>query len=234
MPDSLNRACRRRGAEVALTVCLCAAALVPLSAVAARDGPLYEVRITNAAYGQQFTPFLLVTHEAQVRLFEIGAAASPGLATLAEEGNVAPLRAVLDADPNVNMTAAGAGLTNPGSTVTLTIRGRPLRDKLSLAAMLIPTNDAFVALHAVDLPVHGSVTYVARAYDAGSERNDETCASIPGPAFAECGGPGGGGKPGGGEGFVHVHRGMHGVGNFDPADRTWMNPVAIIRIKRMN
>lgn len=226
---------RHRAADVAMIFCLGAASLAPLPAVAGRDGPLYEVHITNVTYAQQFTPLLLVTHEASVRLFELGAAPSTGLATLAEEGNVAPLRAVLDADPTVNMTTAGAGLTNGGSTVTLTIQGRPHRDKLSLAAMLIPTNDAFIALDAVPLPVHGSVTYTAQAYDAGSEVNDETCASIPGPAFTECGGgPGGGGKPGGGEGFVHVHRGIHGVGDFDPARRTWMNPVAVIRITRVN
>ncbi len=45
----------------------------------------------------------------------------------------------------------------------------------------------------------------ASAYDAGSERNDETCASIPGPDFVECGGPGTGGQPvGGEEGYVHA------------------------------
>jgi hypothetical protein len=230
---SVNSPYRRRGLQVAMILCVGAASLAPLQATAGREGPLYEVRITNATYAQQFTPLLLVTHEVPVRLFEVGSAASAGLATLAEEGNVVPLRAVLDAEPKVNMTTAGAGLTNPGTTVTLSIRGRPFRDKLSLAAMLIPTNDAFVALDAVDLPVNGSVTYTARAYDAGSEVNDELCASIPGPAFAECGGPGGGGKPGGGEGFVHVHRGVQGVGDLDAADRTWQNPVAFIRITRV-
>ena len=31
--------------------------------------------------------------------------------------------------------------------------------------------------------------FYARAYDSGSEVNDELCASIPGPDFEECGGP---------------------------------------------
>ena len=113
---------RRRAVDVAMILCLGAASLAPLPAAAGRDGPLYEVHITNATYAQQFTPLLLVTHEASVRLFELGAAPSTGLATLAEEGNVAPLRAVLDADPKVNMTTAGTGLTNGGSTVTFTIQ----------------------------------------------------------------------------------------------------------------
>jgi hypothetical protein len=225
---------RRMAVSTGVLCGLVAAAFAPLPAAAAREGLLYEVTVTNATYNQQFTPLLLVTHEGSVRLFEIGTPASSGLATLAEEGDVVPLRAVLDANPDVNMTTAGAGLTNAGNSVTLTIRGRPFRDRLSLAAMLIPTNDTFVALNSVDLPVHGTAHYTARAYDAGSERNDELCASIPGPNFPECGGPGSGGKPGGGEGFVHVHRGIHGVGNLLPENRTWKNPVAFITVKRVN
>ncbi len=223
----------RGAAAYAIALGVAAAALAPAPVVAAPDGFLYEVAVTNATFGQRFTPLLLVTHRNEVSLFEIGAPASAGLATLAEEGDVTPLRAALDADSRVNMTAAGGGLTNAGATTTLMIRGHPHRDRLSVAAMLIPTNDAFVALSGVALPFHGSVSYTAIAYDSGSEVNDETCASIPGPGFPECGGAGGGGKPGGGEGFVHVHRGIHGVGDFDPADRAWLNPVATIRVTRV-
>lgn len=225
---------RRLVAPAALIAGLVAGAVLSAPAIAAREGPLYEVTVTNATYGQQFTPFLLVTHESSIRLFEIGQPASAGLATLAETGDVAPLSAALDTEPEVNMTAAGAGLTDPGASVTLMIRGRPNRDRLSLAAMLIPTNDAFVALDAVQLPAHGSETHAVHAYDAGSEVNDELCDSIPGPAFVECGGQGGGGAPGNGEGFVHVHRGIYGVGDFTPADRAWQNPVAIVRVRRVN
>jgi len=46
--------------------------------------------------------------------------------------------------------------------------------------MLIPTNDAFVALNNAR-PIIGSVHYTAVAYDAGSEPNDELCAYVPGP-----------------------------------------------------
>ena len=102
---------------------------------------------------------------------------------------------------------------------------------LSLAAMLIPTNDAFVALNGVR-PRFQS-TYNALAYDAGTEANDEACASIPGPDFVECGGPGGGGDPGGGEGYVFVHAGMHGVGDMNEAERDWRNPVARIQVQRV-
>lgn len=228
----MMRSIRNRADTAALALALAVTATVATPAMAG-GGLAYEVTVTNATYGQRLTPLLLVTHEPSVRLFDLGAPASPGLATLAEEGNVGPLREVLDAEPRVNATAAGAGLTDAGATTTFTIVGLPNRHRLSLAAMLIPTNDAFVALDSVELPYVGSVTYVAHAYDAGSEINNELCASIPGPGFPECGGPGGGGKAGNGEGFVHVHRGIHGVGDLHPADRAWSNPVAVVRIRRI-
>jgi hypothetical protein len=136
----------------------------------------------------------------------------------------------------VSRTVAGAALTDPGSSATFRIEAGPRADRLSVAAMLIPTNDAFAALNGFDLDdVDGGRTVVvfARAYDAGSERNDELCSSIPGPSFVECGGPGGGARVGGGEGFVHVHNGIHGVGSLDSAQRTWLNPVAEIAIRRV-
>lgn len=204
----------------------------------ATDTARYQVTITNVTRGQQFTPFLLAMHKPAVQLFKLGQPAAPELATLAEEGNVAPLKAALDANPSVAATVAGSGLTDPGKSVTFTIRTREGFDRLSVAAMLIPTNDAFVALSGFDLDDLGAgerrvVTVRVVAYDAGSERNDELCSSIPGPSFVECGGPGGGAKVGGGEGFVHVHNGIHGIGSLDPAQRTWLNPVAEITIRRV-
>jgi hypothetical protein len=151
---------------------------------------------------------------------------------LAEEGNVVPLREALTASPLVVSTAAASGLLDPGKSITLTVQGNPFRDRLSLAAMLIPTNDAFVALNTVALPAFGGTAqHIARAYDAGSEVNDELCSSIPGPFFAECGGSGGGARVGGGEGFVHIHRGVHGVGSFKANARDWRNPVAEVRVR---
>lgn len=193
----------------------------------------YEVTVTNITYNQRFTPLLLATHKPEIRFFTLGQPALPELATLAEEGNVAPFRSVLEGSPLVHATAAGNGLLDAGKSISFRIEGNPWRDRLSLAAMLIPTNDAFMALNAVALPFPGwpTQTYTAVAYDAGSEINDELCSSIPGPFFAECGGSGGGARVGGGEGFVHVHRGMHGVADFKAIARDWRNPVAQVSVR---
>ena len=212
---------------------IAALATVALGAQANEGRWTYEVTVTNITYNQRFTPLLLATHKPEIRFFTLGQPAIPELVTLAEEGNVAPLRALLQASPLVNATAAGNGLLDPGKSISFQIQGNPWRDRLSLAAMLIPTNDAFVSLDAVQLPFPGwpTQTYTARAYDAGSEVNDELCTSIPGPFFAECGGSGGGAKVNGGEGFVHVHRGIHGVGNLKASERDWRNPVAEVRVR---
>jgi len=195
----------------------------------------FEVTITNLTRGQQFTPILVASHKAGVKLFELGLPASPELATLAEEGNTEPLTGLLTAMPEVLDVTNTGGLLNPGASVTLIVKTRGAFNHLSLASMLIPTNDGFFALNGVKGPwVQEVVTHTSVAYDAGSERNDELCASIPGPSFAECGGPGGGGAPAGGEeDYVHIHAGIHGIGDLNAAERDWRNPVARIAIRRL-
>lgn len=199
------------------------------------SGAFFEVTVTNLTRGQRFTPILVASHRANVRLFELGKPASPELQIVAEEGNVSPLTAALLAQPGVLDVANSGALLDPGASTTIKVRTHGGFSHVSLAAMLIPTNDAFIALNGLRIP-HGHLrTEVATsvAYDSGSERNDELCTSIPGPFFIECGGPGGGGTPSGGEeGYVHVHAGIHGIGDLNAAERDWRNPVARIVIRR--
>ena len=198
-------------------------------------GKYFEVTVTNLTRGQQFTPILVASHRAGVQLFKLGSPASPELATLAEEGNTAPLTDALKALPEVfDVTNSGA-LLNPGASVTVKVKTQGRFDHVSVASMLIPTNDGFFALNGVRVPRGNQIqTYTSVAYDSGSERNDELCASIPGPSFTECGGPGGGGAPvGGEEGYVHVNAGIHGIGDLSGANRDWRNPTARITVRRV-
>lgn len=199
------------------------------------DGREYAVTVTNTTNDLQFTPLLVASHKKGVSLFTLGDAASPELATLAEEGDTTPLTALLYADPRVNEVKTVGPLLAPGDSRTVHILVREPFDHVSVAAMLIPTNDGFFAVNGVTVP-HGRrvLTVYSPAYDSGSEVNDEACASIPGPSFAECGGPGTGGAPSGGEeGFVHIHRGIQGVGDMNASERDWRNPVAQITIERV-
>ena len=194
---------------------------------------LYDVTITNVTRGQQLTPILVVTHKRGVSLFRPGSPPSAELEILAESGDTGPLMALLQTLRGVKDVNISPGLLNPGESATVTVEaGGPFR-YISAAAMLIPTNDAFFALNGVPLPGRFKVaSFSSPGYDAGSEINDELCASIPGPEFIECDGPGSGGAPDGGEeGFVHIHAGIHGIGDMDAAERDWRNPVVRVRVK---
>jgi len=201
-------------------------------------GGRYEVTVTNLTRGQQFTPILVASHRDGVRLFNMGEPASPQLAVLAEEGDPTQLANLLSGMREVKDVVTGPfsedGVINPGKSMTLTVRAPYPFDHVSVASMLFPTNDAFFALNGVEGPRgNKELTFYSPAYDSGSEKNDELCSSIPGPFFSECGGPGGGARVGGGEGFVHIHAGIHGIGNFMPANRDWRNPVAKITVRRV-
>lgn len=196
------------------------------------DAIRYEVTITNITRGQTFTPSLVATHRGNINLFTVGQPASDELATVAESGNVAPLAEALLATGKVQDIKNTGALLEPGESTVLVLEAGERANRVSIAAMLIPTNDAFFALDSVLLPKRKKATnyYISPAYDAGSEPNDELCASIPGPA---CGGEGL--SPGvGGEDYVHIHAGIHGIGDLAPSVYDWRNPVASIMITRIS
>lgn len=208
------------------------AALACSSAYASdRVSYVHKVTITNITRGQTFTPVLVASHKSGMTLFASGAPANPEIETMAESGNIGPLKELLGNTPGVYGIADSGGLLFPGDSVTVTVRSRSANDRLSLVGMLIPTNDSFVGLNNVrGSRNHRRVTYTAPAYDAGTETNDELCASIPGPV---CGGEALSPNDDG-EGYVHISAGIFGVGDLpDVADRDWRNPVARVSIRRV-
>jgi hypothetical protein len=195
----------------------------------AAGGHVYNVTVTNLTRGESFTPILVASHRHGNFLFTVGEPASSELAALAEGGDTVPLESMLKQNPSVAYTATSSGLLEPGQSVTVSIKAGARYKYISMAAMLIPTNDGFFSVQNIPLPRdHNTRTVVSPAYDAGSEPNDELCASIPGPV---CGGAGGSPEAGG-EGYVHIHGGIHGIGDLVPAERDWRNPVAEIVIQR--
>ncbi len=193
----------------------------------------YEVKITNVTRGQIFSPPVVASHNAdQPALFTLGSPASAELAGVAEDALNQPLIASLAASPfvrDVQVAMGAGGPIVPGETATVVVSGTPGRDMVSLAGMLVITNDAFVGLNRVALPASGSVTVRAAAYDAGSEANTEDCAHIPGPP---CGNPMVR-VPTGAEGFVHIHAGIHGIASLAPETYDWRDAVAQVTITRL-
>lgn len=206
-------------------------AATPVFSAIADDGMrTYAVSITNLTRGVSFTPIMVATHQWGIRLYNLGEAPSDALAAMAEGGDTGPLAALINATPKAR-TASSSGLLDPGQTVTVTVASLKGSNHMSLAAMMLPTNDGFIALTDVPLPSgNQAVTYVSNAHDAGSEPNDELCGNIPGPTCQ-----GEGGSPGvGGEGFVHIHAGIHGIGDLEASEYDWRNPVARITVRQVD
>ena len=204
-----------------------ASALIASSTALASGPPTYHVTITNLTHAVIFTPILVSSQRRAVSIFELGAPASDELAAIAEGGDTEPMEAKLEADPRVVEVGNSGAPLLPGASVTVIVSAAHGARHISVASMMLPTNDGFIALDSVRVPKHGSTTYLSPGYDAGSETNDELCAHIPGPI---CGGAG----PSEGddpvdEGYVHVH----GIADLNASVYDWRNPVAKITIKRV-
>ena len=216
--------------KLAALLIITASSFMTAPVFASDEARRYEVTITNLTRGISFTPILVATHRSGPVLFTVGKPASDELLTVAERGNTAPLANSLNALGKVADLKTTTGLLSPGQSVTVVLEGGKKVKHISIASMLLPTNDAFFSLNAVLLPGSSrSRSYYSPAYDAGSETNDELCINIPGP---HCGGNGLS-PADSGEGFVHIHAGIHGIGSLDAATYDWRNPVAKISIRRL-
>lgn len=209
---------------------LAAAGLAAASVQASDSENMYAVTVTNLTRGETFTPIMVASHKKDVHIFELGTPASDELIAIAESGNIAPLSDMLTNSGAAYDVATNGALLAPGESTTIMVKMHGKFRHVSVASMLIHTNDAFIAVNGIKGP-KGNHTRVVMspAYDAGSETNDELCANIPGPA---CGGDAL--SPNDmGEGYVHIHAGIQGNGDLNTASYDWRNPTAKIVIKKM-
>lgn len=203
-----------------------------------------SVQVINTTRGLHFTPLLVTAHPEGTSLFTVGQPASAPLAMMAEGGEIeglvnllAPLNAATSANPAGGLLAPGAS-----ATASLTAGEGTANTRLSVVAMILPSNDGFVGLNAIAIPTEpGVYTFNLPVYDAGSEGNDEIAGSgapgqpgfpVPPPLMAQTD-LGGQGLSLPAEGFVHIHRGSLGdtdpVGGRTDIDSTrhrWLNPGA--------
>lgn len=201
----------------------------------------YDVTITNLTSGQPFSPGVLVTHTRKVSVFQVGAAASEGVRFIAEDGNEAPAIAELTGRPgvfrvvDVNMPTGRVGGPLPTSR-TYRIEAAGDANRLSLAVMLICTNDGFTGLQSIKLPGgFKPETFDAAGYDAGTEANDERSTSIVDPCFVI--GPTPGAADGNArnptDGVIEHHPGIQGGRDLSPSAHGWRDPVARITVQRV-
>lgn len=169
---------------------LCGALVAALSACSGNDNDddmenmdhqSYRIKITNLTNAQPLSPAVAMLHDADENFWTIGEAASLALEMMAEGGDGSALLAMHAANPQHSETAA----LIPGASTEFTLEMDDSTYKyLSLAGMLVNTNDAFSGVSSIRLdtlkPDQGIVIY-SNTYDAGTEMNSEAAGSIPGP-----------------------------------------------------
>ena len=203
----------------------------------------FSVSVTNLTAAQPLSPLAYALHHASFKPFTIGMPASSGVEMLAESGETVDYLAEANADEAVIMANTASGMTMPGEYKTFTFSamvpsGEESDVYFSVISMLVNTNDALTGLNSIavnQLAIGQSWTFDALSYDAGTEKNTELAASIPGPAA-------------GGEGFnaarddtsdqVTMHPGV--ITSDDGKTESvltqlhrWDNPVARITITRL-
>ncbi|MEP5729843.1 MAG: spondin domain-containing protein [Sulfitobacter sp.] len=141
--------------------------------------------------GTFLTPFWFGLHDGSFDLGAIGSAASAGLEALAEDGTFGAINAELAAADADGQGGAVFGEAGPIATQevasTLVSLDADATPYISLAAMILPSNDAFIGtLNALQLfdddgDFVGTTTVTfdgSRVYDAGTEVNTELDAAF--------------------------------------------------------
>ena len=141
----------------------------------------YRVTVTNLTNGQPLSPVGVVVHNGQFDGWTLGQPASAALETLAEGGDAS---AFITGD-NVLSGAVGSDAVGPGGSGAIEVTINESSDVwLTVATMLVNTNDAFTGVDGWDLSnlaVGESLSRSTRVYDSGTEGNSEAVGTIPGP-----------------------------------------------------
>ncbi|GIU52033.1 hypothetical protein TUM4249_19720 [Shewanella sp. KT0246] len=221
-----------------LSLGLVAAGLFSVSAAAAE----LEISVVNLTHGNHFTPLLIAAHDADSHLFEVGGTATPALQKMAEGGDIGDLDAAVTGAGGQTSANPAMGLLAPGATVNEVMLDSMEMTHLSIVAMVLPTNDAFIGLDGWEIPTEaGSYTLYLNAYDAGTEANDEMVngggmsgvPGIPAAPGGDAGMNGTGVMDGSSNSYVHIHPGVlgdtdaaGGASDLDSRIHRWLNPVA--------
>lgn len=228
----------------ALTGLLMLTAVVALSGCggSSNSAPVnktYQITVQNITNNQPLSPVAIIAHKSGYQVFRTGEKASGGLEYLAEGGSNKELLDEATADNDYIGSAAGTGAIPPGGSESLNLElGDASNFQVSVASMLVNTNDAFAAEvsgKVEGLDVGNSLTINIPVWDAGTEANSESVGTIPGPAD---GGEGFNASRTGDSDFVAIHQGVvtssdgFATSVLDESHR-FDNPVARVVVKRV-
>ncbi len=141
----------------------------------------FDITIANLTHGQPLSPIAVTLH-GDSTMWKIGEPSSQALEMLAEGGDNSSFMAI----DGVLASQSTDGPVGPGSSATISVSTTDvLATHLSVATMLVNTNDAFSGLTGLELAtlvVDSPKSWRLNVYDSGTEANSESVGTIPGPA----------------------------------------------------
>jgi hypothetical protein len=162
-------------------------------------------------------------HSRRADVWSVGEIANHGVAAIAEDANNTLLESALPGIEGVKTVVTGAGGPIPsGASRSFMVESPESFNRLSIVTMLVNTNDAF------RLDSFRVRRASVEAYDAGSEKNNELKAFIPGPC---CNNPFVRDPEGA---LIRPHEGITGRGQLAPRLYDWPEPAARIVIERVS
>ena len=143
----------------------------------------FKLTMTNNHSNQSFSPALIVLHKSRFKLFSVGEQATENFATFAEDGDLSGIKTNLESNRSqIEGHVTHDHLLAPGESVVLLIESKkPTSVKLSIISMAVTSHDVFASFDSLKLPKNGTATFFADFYDAGTEKDSESCKFIPGP-----------------------------------------------------
>jgi hypothetical protein len=156
----------------------------------------FDVTVTNTSAGTVYpgvlTPVAWATHSDQTQFFSDGQPVSAGLELLAEAGDPSSFVSELGADGEVSSSGAAnmpdgataAGPLTPGNSYSFTVTADAAHPQLSIASMVVPSNDTFAAFAPEGITllesdgsnrptadIAADIAASLRAWDSGTEAN---------------------------------------------------------------
>ncbi len=189
---------------------------------AADNGLGLDVTVRNVMKGQPITPPVVIVHTGSLVSLPEDPEAISGLPALAESGDPSGFAAAVAEWEGVKSATIMdvEGPLPPGSEATqMGVMASP-GDYVSVIGMLACTNDA-ITYATARLPADGGSYAMSSGavWDAGTEANDETRATVP------ClGGAAAGLSDGLAEGVIAIHPGIVGEADLSKDDHGWDGP----------
>jgi hypothetical protein len=234
--QSMPKRHRVQALVIAVALIVAIVAFATPARASSNDPTTFRVTIENLTENQTITPAVVASHEPSFRVFKRNRSATNGVAQLSENGGVPVLVDELSAETSVaDVAVAGDAPIAPGGSASTLITTTTGASRISVAAMLICTNDGFAGASSIRTSSHGgAVTAYGRAYDAGSEINTQDfddlvppCSGIPNtgtgmsnPDLAE-------------NGTVNYHNGIALRGDLTPDANGWEDPAIRVTIERV-